>query len=110
VQAGQDLLWIVRLDRAQVVAEVPETSASRVKVGQSTDVTLDAEPSDTLQGTVTAIGRETLASTSPLLAEDPFAKEVQWVPVWIRLQGSGWHPKAGESAVVRIDAPAKEGS
>jgi len=96
-------MWVVAVGRATVVAEVPETAMSNVHRGQTVTVTLDAYPGQSLIGTVARIGRATLSTTTQILTIGTFSKQVQYVPVIIRMSG-GWpgRVEAGESATVSI--------
>jgi multidrug resistance efflux pump len=103
VLAGTPLMAIVETATARVVAEIPETSAANVAVGDTVTVALDSDPGRTLTGTLVHIGRSTLATTSPLLSVTPFTKEVQYVPLTIQIPGGLPHPViAGTTATVQI--------
>jgi multidrug resistance efflux pump len=103
VVAGTPVAAIVQTGSATVLAEIPETSMANVTRGQTVTVTLDGFPGHTYTGIVSRIGRSTLSTTSPLLSVSAFTKEVQYVPVTIRIPGGIPAPVvAGETADVTI--------
>lgn len=55
VNAGQDLVTLVRLDPIEVDFAVPESALSKLGNGQAVRITVDAFPGDTFTGKVVAI-------------------------------------------------------
>jgi membrane fusion protein, multidrug efflux system len=55
VNAGQDLVTLVRLDPIEVDFAVPEAALSKLQNGQAVRITVDAFPGDTFTGKVVAI-------------------------------------------------------
>ncbi|PSR30567.1 MAG: biotin attachment protein [Sulfobacillus benefaciens] len=102
VGAGQDLMAVVQLAHSQIMAEIPESRARKVALGQVVNVTLSALPGTTLTGRVTHVGSSTLSTLSPLLQVGSFAKEREWIPVTISVNPAGNQLIAGENASVRI--------
>lgn len=106
VSAGSLLAVVGNLNQEYIVANVKETVVRHVAVGQTVDITLDAYPGTTFTGTVTHIGAETAAQTSPFPSAQSsgnFTKEVQRIPVDISLQDKqGKNILPGMNASVRI--------
>lgn len=102
VVAGQPLAAVVDLHRMTVTAQIPETSAPHVSVGQTVDITFAAHPNSPVMGRVEHIGRATLQQLSNLPQIGPFSKQQQWVSVVIQFDRQGLGLVAGESASVRI--------
>ncbi len=112
VQAGNQLMAIVPLQRVYVVANFKETQLTHVVAGQPVDMRVDTFPDDDLRGRV-----DTLAPASgmefsllpPDNATGNFTKIVQRIPVKIVFPASG--PLAGRlrpgmSVNVSIDTRA----
>lgn len=102
VTPGEDLGALVEMTRATVVAEVPESRARKVSVGQSVTVHLSEDPGISYRGVVSHIGAVTLATLSPLLQVGSFAKARQWVPVTVTLVNAPTILRDGENATVKI--------
>ncbi len=102
VTSGEDLGALVNMKRATVVAEVPESKARKVSVGQTVSVGLSEDPGTHYRGVVTHIGAVTLATLSPLLQVGSFAKARQWVPVTVTLMNPPTALRDGENATVKI--------
>ncbi|WP_020376661.1 efflux RND transporter periplasmic adaptor subunit [Sulfobacillus thermosulfidooxidans] len=102
VDPKEDLMAIVQLQNSQIVADIPESRARKVAIGQAVDVTLSAYPGTTFTGRVTHIGSATLSTLSPLLQVGTFSKERQWIPVTITVNPGSDQFLAGENASVRI--------
>ena len=109
VQAGNQLMAIVPLQRVYVVANFKETQLTHVVAGQPVDMVVDTFPDDDLRGRV-----DTLAPASgmefsllpPDNATGNFTKIVQRIPVKIVLQHDD--PLAGQlrpgmSVIATID-------
>ncbi len=102
VMDGTDLMAIVQQGKSQIVAEIPESRAGKVAVGQVANVTLSAFPGTTFTGRVSHVGSTTLRTLSPLLPVGSFSKKQEWVPVTISVNPGGKVFIAGENASVRI--------
>ncbi len=106
VQPGTPLSQMVGWQGNTVVAYVPETQIGSVKVGQTADVTIDAYPSDTFPGHVTAIVPATQAALSILpttQSSGTFTKVTQRVPVYVSFENpDGADLYMGLSVEVRI--------
>jgi multidrug resistance efflux pump len=102
VSAGQELGEVVALGQSTVVAEVTESDAGRVRIGQSVDLVFPDDPS-TVSGQVVHIGRAALVTASqsglPTLTT---ANATEYVPVTIRFRKGGLRVVDGMSATVRI--------
>lgn len=86
VNAGQSIFQIVPNDQKWVVANFKETQLTRMKIGQTVSVEVDAYPGQRLEGTITSFSPATGAKTSllpPDNASGNFVKTVQRVPVRI---------------------------
>ena len=57
VSQGREVAQIVSLERLQVALELDQSQITRVSMGQSAEVTLEATPRQVLKGKVTAIGQ-----------------------------------------------------
>lgn len=55
VNAGQELVTLVRLDPIEVDFSLPESAMAQLQTGQSVEVTVDAYPGETFSGEVVAI-------------------------------------------------------
>jgi len=106
VAAGTPLAQIVSWAGNEVVVYVPENQIGSVKVGQQVDVTIDAYPSDTFPGRVTAVVPATQAALAILptsQSSGTFTKVTQRVPVLVRFQNpDGANLYMGLSVEVRI--------
>lgn len=102
VVAGEVLGEVAALDRSVIVAEVPESEAHRLAVGQGVAIRLPDDPS-TLSGRVSRIGRATLAVAAggamPTLVT---ANATQYVPVSVNFRKGGLRVVNGMSASVRV--------
>ena len=111
VQAGQPLLAIVEDGQPWVIANFKETQLKKMRVGQGTDVEVDAYPKRVFHGRVDSISPATgakFALLPPDNATGNFTKVVQRVPVKIVFTDppDPAHPlRAGMSvnAIVRTD-------
>lgn len=106
VAAGTPLAVGYNLDNLYVTANIKETLLKDVKLGQTVDVYVDAQPGITLTGTVSQIGLATAATFSLLPTQSTtadYTKETQVIPVTISLQNSqGIGLVPGMNASVRI--------
>ena len=88
VNIGSNLINVVPLPNVYVVANYKETQLTRVKPGQSVDVTVDSFPNERLHGRVERISPASgsqFALLPPDNATGNFTKVVQRVPVRIAL-------------------------
>jgi multidrug resistance efflux pump len=106
VAAGVPLAYAYDLHHLWVTANIKETEISDVKVGQTVDVYVDADPGVTFKGTVTRIGLATASTFSLMPSTNTsanFTKVTQVIPVTISLSGyEGSYLVPGMSASVRI--------
>ncbi|WDL96294.1 HlyD family secretion protein [Alicyclobacillus sp. ALC3] len=106
VSAGTLLAVVGNLNQEYIRANVKETEIRHVAVGQTVDIALDAYPGTTFTGTVTQIGEQTAAQTSPFPSAQSsgnFTKVVQRIAVDISLQDKqGKNVLPGMNATVRI--------
>jgi membrane fusion protein (multidrug efflux system) len=90
VQAGTQLMAVVPLASAYVVANYKETQLTDVKAGQKVDIEIDTYPGHVFQGHVDSLspasGQE-FALLPPDNATGNFTKVVQRIPVKILLDG-----------------------
>ena len=90
VQAGTQLMSVVPLAGAYVVANFKETQLTAVREGQTVDITVDMFPGQVVHGRVDSIapasGQE-FALLPPDNATGNFTKVVQRIPVKITLNG-----------------------
>jgi membrane fusion protein (multidrug efflux system) len=95
VQAGTQLMSVVPLEGAYVVANYKETQLTDVREGQAVDITVDTFPGQIVHGHVDSIapasGQE-FALLPPDNATGNFTKVVQRIPVRIALDGNGQSP------------------
>ncbi|MET0221028.1 MAG: HlyD family secretion protein [Tardiphaga sp.] len=90
VQAGTQLMSVVPIDGAYIVANYKETQLTDVRKGQAVDIEVDMFPGHTVHGHVDSIapasGQE-FALLPPDNATGNFTKVVQRIPVKIALDG-----------------------
>jgi membrane fusion protein (multidrug efflux system) len=91
VQAGTQLMSVVPIDGAYVVANYKETQLTGVREGQAVDIAVDTFPGQLVHGHVDSIapasGQE-FALLPPDNATGNFTKVVQRIPVKIALDGN----------------------
>ena len=88
IQAGQPLMTIVQDASFWVVANFKETQMSNLKIGDETELKLDAYPDKILKGRIISISEATGAKSSLLPADNAsgnFVKVTQRVPVKIEI-------------------------
>ena len=88
IQAGQPLMTIVQDASFWVVANFKETQVSSLKIGDETELKLDAYPDKILKGRIISISEATGAKSSLLPADNAsgnFVKVTQRVPVKIEI-------------------------
>ena len=109
VQAGTQLMSVVPVEGAYVVANYKETQLTDVREGQAVDITVDTFPGQVVHGHVDSIapasGQE-FALLPPDNATGNFTKVVQRIPVRIALDGNGPSPlelRPGMSVIPSIE-------
>ncbi len=91
VNIGTNLINVVPLPNVYVIANYKETQLTRMKPGQSVDLTVDSFPHETLHGRVERISPASgsqFALLPPDNATGNFTKVVQRIPVRIALDKS----------------------
>ncbi|MES2517643.1 MAG: HlyD family secretion protein [Bacteroidota bacterium] len=89
IQAGQPLMTVVQDTTFWVVANFKETQVRNLKIGDETELKLDAYPDRILKGKIISISESTGAKTSllpPDNASGNFVKVTQRVPVKIEIE------------------------
>jgi membrane fusion protein (multidrug efflux system) len=109
VQAGTQLMSVVPVEGAYVVANYKETQLTDVREGQAVDITVDTFPGQVVHGHVDSIapasGQE-FALLPPDNATGNFTKVVQRIPVKIALDGNSPSPlelRPGMSVIPSIE-------
>jgi len=112
VQAGTQLMSVVPVEGAYVVANYKETQLTDVREGQAVEITVDTFPGKIVHGHVDSIapasGQE-FALLPPDNATGNFTKVVQRIPVRIALDGNGPSPielRPGMSVIPSIETRA----
>ncbi|MCA3255087.1 MAG: HlyD family secretion protein, partial [Alphaproteobacteria bacterium] len=86
VRAGQQLMVVVPVDKAYVVANFKETQVARMRPGQPVTLTVDAYPDVTLKGRIVSLSPAAGSRFSILPPENAtgnFTKIVQRIPIKI---------------------------
>lgn len=96
--AGISLLSIANLNELKLVVYIPETQISRVKLGSSVSISVDAYPSRTFEGLVTYIAREAEFTPRNVQTEEERVNLV--FAVEIRVDNEGGELKPGMPADV----------
>jgi membrane fusion protein (multidrug efflux system) len=113
VQAGTQLMSVVPIDGAYIVANYKETQLTDVRKGQAVDIEVDMFPGHTVHGHVDSIapasGQE-FALLPPDNATGNFTKVVQRIPVKIALDGGNTAPLALRPGMSVIPTIATHGS
>ena len=109
VQAGTQLMSVVPVEGAYVVANYKETQLTDVREGQAVDITVDTFPGQVVHGHVDSIapasGQE-FALLPPDNATGNFTKVVQRIPVRIALDSNNPSPlelRPGMSVIPSIE-------
>ncbi len=106
VAQGQEVALIADLRRAYVLAYVTETSAGKIRAGQTADLHFADEPGTLVVGTVRHVYPAVASVVWPvpsLALSQAYSKQAQWVPVSISLpSGYSLRRYLGMSASVRI--------
>ena len=91
VNIGSNLINVVPLPNVYVIANYKETQLTRVRPGQSVDITVDTFPNEKLHGRVERVSPASgsqFALLPPDNATGNFTKVVQRIPVRIALDKS----------------------
>ena len=112
VQAGTQLMAVVPVDDAYVVANFKETQLTDVRPGQFVDIAVDMFPGRPYHGRVDSLAPasgQTFALLPPDNATGNFTKVVQRIPVRIALDpdGGSGDLRPGMSVTPSIDTKAK---
>ncbi len=106
VQAGTQLMSLVPVSGAYVVANFKETQLTDVRAGQSVDIAVDTFPGKIVHGHVDSVapasGQE-FALLPPDNATGNFTKVVQRIPVKIALDSSPLELRPGMSVIPTIE-------
>ena len=92
VKAGQQLMAVVPMQQAYIVANFKETQLEKMKVGQPVELHLDAYPSLALHGRIESLAPASGAQFSLIPTDSAtgnFTKIVQRVPVKIAVEKNG---------------------
>jgi membrane fusion protein, multidrug efflux system len=113
VQAGTQLMSVVPVDGAYVVANFKETQLTDVRAGQAVDIEVDTFPGQIVHGHVDSIapasGQE-FALLPPDNATGNFTKVVQRIPVKIALdpdRGSAVELRPGMSVIPTVETKSQ---
>jgi HlyD family secretion protein len=98
--AGQPLLVVSDLSQMKLVVYVPVTQMSRVDVGASAKLTVNAYPNETFEGTVTRIGSKAEYTPSNVQSKDDRSKLV--FAVTVTIPNADMRLKAGMPADVTL--------
>jgi multidrug resistance efflux pump len=107
VGATSQLAVVADTSNMYIGINVEETDIMKIKVGQRTDVEIDAYPGKTFKGTVTDIDDTTQtyfsSSSSSLTTSGTYTKVTQLIPVKVTIENSEKLPMTlGMNAVVTI--------
>jgi multidrug resistance efflux pump len=105
VGTGSPLFTEVELNKVYVTANILETDITKVHLGQTVSITVDAQSGVTFTGKVEAIQPATQSFFSLLptsATAGTYTKVVQRVPVIISIDTAGYTLLPGESAEVQI--------
>ena len=92
VKAGQQLLAVVPMSEAYVVANFKETQLEKMRVGQKVELRLDAYPSLAIEGRLESLAPASGAQFALIPTDSAtgnFTKIVQRVPVKIKVERTG---------------------
>ncbi|QRG67136.1 HlyD family secretion protein [Brevibacillus choshinensis] len=105
VGAGNTIALVVDKRQLYVQANVEETEAGYIRIGQEADIELDMYPGRTFKGTVTKIGEATQSTFSllpPTNAGGNFTKVTQRIPIKIAFTEGPYDFQPGLNAKVTI--------
>ncbi|BAU28838.1 CusB/HlyD membrane fusion family barrel-sandwich protein [Aneurinibacillus soli] len=105
VAAGSTLATVVSKKDLYIKANIEETNASQIKIGQPVDIEIDMYPGSVFHGKVKEIMEATQSAFSllpPMNTGGNFTKVTQRVPVKIAFTDGPYDFKPGLNAVVKI--------
>jgi HlyD family secretion protein len=108
--AGTQLMTVSDMSEVEAVMMVDETSVPQVKVGQATNLTIDAYPGQKFRGTVTEVGSSPILKTDPDLLSLVANSEAINFKVKIRLQDPPPTIRPGFSVTAEIVTGRNEGA
>jgi len=112
VRPGGQVLSIVPLGDAYIVANFKETQVDRLRLGQTVHISADAFPGEKLTGHVESFAPATGSEFAMIPIENAtgnFTKITQRVPVRIRIDRAGATLRPGLSVTVKVDLKSDGG-
>ena len=110
VNPGQRLMLVHNPDAIWVEANIKETDIRHLSPGMAVDVSFDAYPDETFQGTVERIGQAATSEFALLPNPNPggnFTKVTQRLPVRIAIDQANGKLRPGMMAIVDIAIPGR---
>jgi len=110
VNPGQRLMLVHNPDAIWVEANIKETDIRHLSPGMAVDVSFDAYPDETFQGTVERIGQAATSEFALLPNPNPsgnFTKVTQRLPVRIAIDQADGKLRPGMMAIVDIAIPGR---
>ena len=110
VNPGQRLMLVHNPDAIWVEANIKETDIRHLSPGMAVDVSFDAYPDETFQGTVERIGQAATSEFALLPNPNPsgnFTKVTQRLPVRIAIDQTEGKLRPGMMAIVDIAIPGR---
>ncbi len=110
VNPGQRLMLVHNPDAIWVEANIKETDIRHLSPGMAVDVSFDAYPNETFQGTVERIGQAATSEFALLPNPNPsgnFTKVTQRLPVRIAIDQANGKLRPGMMAIVDIAIPGR---
>ncbi|MEK9796278.1 MAG: HlyD family secretion protein [Alphaproteobacteria bacterium] len=110
VNPGQRLMLVHNPDAIWVEANIKETDIRHLSPGMAVDVSFDAYPNETFQGTVERIGQAATSEFALLPNPNPsgnFTKVTQRLPVRIAIDQADGKLRPGMMAIVDIAIPGR---
>jgi membrane fusion protein (multidrug efflux system) len=112
VRPGGQVLSIVPLGDAYIVANFKETQVDRLRLGQTVHISADAFPGEKLTGHIDSFAPATGSEFAMIPIENAtgnFTKITQRVPVRIRIDRAGATLRPGLSVTVKVDLKSDGG-
>jgi len=112
VRPGGQVLSIVPLGDAYIVANFKETQVDRLRLGQTVHISADAFPGEALTGHIDSFAPATGSEFAMIPIENAtgnFTKITQRVPVRIRIDRAGATLRPGLSVTVKVDLKSDGG-
>jgi membrane fusion protein (multidrug efflux system) len=110
VNPGQRLMLVHNPDAIWVEANIKETDIRHLSPGMAVDVSFDAYPNETFQGTIERIGQAATSEFALLPNPNPsgnFTKVTQRLPVRIAIDQANGKLRPGMMAIVDIAIPGR---